>query len=238
MKMFRYMKTEFSIILLLCFLSFSIGCSHREIAMAGASLKDGPSLRIAVLPFQQIFPEDLQKGAVESPLTGAIFDAVKPSGSPESMLEEGFLRYLEKSRQNLAVVAGERVAAVFRNISSSSMKLSLRKALCEAGKELGADLVVVGYLYRFRELQGESFSAERPASVAFEIVLLQAADGKVLWRGIFDRTQRSLMENLLQAASFYHGTGRWMKAEELAAQGLEEVTKTFPAFPQHLKTEG
>ena len=205
--------------------------------MADTAVDRGPSLRLAILPFQSIFPADLQKGSVESPLTGAIFDAVKPSGNPEGALEEEFLEYLGKNRPDLTVIAGERVAAVFRNVSTSSMKISLRSALMETGKQLGADLAVVGYLYRFRELQGESFSAEKPASVAFEIVVLRTDNGADVWRGIFDRTQRSLLENLFQFSSFYHGKGRWLKAGELARQGLEEVMKSFPPFPQQLKTE-
>ncbi|MCK9363880.1 MAG: hypothetical protein M0P74_09845 [Syntrophales bacterium] len=236
MEMSRAWKTKFSIVVTLCFL-FSV-CSYADMAMAAAGVDSGPSLKLAVLPFQAIFPADLQKGSVESPLTGAIFEAVKPSGSPESALEEGFLRYLDKNRPDLAVIAGERVTAVFRNVSTSSMKISLRSALIETGKQLSADLVIVGYLYRFRELQGESFSAERPASVAFEIVALRTDNGKDAWRGIFDRTQRSFLENLFQAAAFFQGKGRWLKAEELGQQGLEEVMKTFPLSPQQLNTQG
>jgi hypothetical protein len=221
----------FFIILIPCLLFFVGGCSPAGGRIADTPARHGVSLKIAVLPFQQIFPEDLRKGAVESPLTGAIFDADESSGRPEGLLEEGFLKHLEKNRPDLAVLAGERVAAVFRNVSSSSLKKSLRQALLETAQELGADLVVVGYLYRFRERQGESFSAEKPASVAFEIVMLKADGGTVVWRGLFDRTQRSLMEDIFQISSFLQGKGRWMKAEELAAQGLAEVMVTFPLLP-------
>lgn len=205
------------------------GCSHADNKNINLSTGSNLPVRMAVLPFQQILPEDLQKGAVESPLTGAIFDAAKPLGSPEAILEREFLKVL-RSRPDLAVVDGESAGPVFRAVSSSSMRMSLREALCAAGKELGVSFIIVGYLYRFRELQGESFSAEKPASVAFEIAMLNVADGKVVWRGIFDRTQKSLMENLLQSSSFLRGRGKWMRAGELAQQGLEEVMKTFPLF--------
>jgi len=233
-------RKKFTVIFGICFVFFFAGCSRADSTIPDVSVKRETLLKIAVFPFQQIFPEDLQKGAVESPLTGAVFDAVKSSGNPEGILEERFRGYLEKNRHEFDFIAGERAAAVFRKVSTSSMKISLRSALCEAGKELGADWVVAGYLYRFRELQGESFSAERPASVAFEIVMLNVDDGKVVWRGSFDRTQRSLLENLFQAASFFQGRGRWLKAESLAAQGLQEVMKTFPVYPhpQDSDTEG
>lgn len=213
---------------LIVFIVLLVGCAPKEPYVLDDSLKNISSLKVAVLPFLPIFPEDLTRGAVESPLTGAIFDAARPSGAPESELEKEFLQHLDKMRPGVTCISGEETSLVFRRISSSSLKSSLRQALCETGRELGADTVIVGYLYRFRELRGESFSAERPASVAFEIVMLTTGDGRVVWRGIFDHSQKSLMENIFQLSSFYKGHGRWMTARKLASQGLEEVMKTFP----------
>lgn len=220
-----FLSVVFSMVVFIVLLA---GCAPKEPYVLDDSLKDIPSLRVAVLPFLQIFPEDLAKGAVESPLTGAVFDAARPSGAPENELEKEFLQYLNNMRPGVTFVSGDETSVVFRRISSSSMKNSLRQTLCETGRELGADVVIVGYLYRFRELRGESFSAESPASVAFEIVMLAVSDGRVVWRGIFDRTQKSLMEDIFQLSSFYKGHGRWMTARKLASQGLEEVMKTFP----------
>lgn len=205
------------------------GCSHADNQNLHLSSGSRLPVRMAVLPFQQILPEDLQKGAVESPITGAVFDAAKPLGSPEAILEREFLKALG-NRPDLVVIDGESASPVFRIVSSSSMRLSLREALCAAGKQMDVSFIAVGYLYRFRELQGESFSAEKPASVAFEIVMLNVADGKVVWRGIFDHTQKSLMENLFQSVFFWRGRGKWMRAEELLQRGLEDVMKTFPHF--------
>jgi hypothetical protein len=99
------------------------------------------------------------------------------------------------------------------------------------GSELGAEGIVTGHVYRFRERKGEPYAAEQPASVAFEIHLLRVEDGVLVWRGSFDRTQSALMENLLQAPSFYREKGRWVTAEELAEEGLELMLKTFPGLP-------
>ena len=38
------------------------------------------------------------------------------------------------------------------------------------------------------------------------------------------------MEDLLQFASFYRGKGKWVTAEELAGEGMEQVLKTFPGL--------
>lgn len=179
-----------------------------------------------MLPFQQIVPEDLLSGAVRCPLCGMIFSAAKAVGSPETVVEARFLEQLEKSKPKFSVIAGERVAGVYRRVSTASLKTPLRQILRDVGSELGAEGIVIGYVYRFRERKGEPFAVEKPASVAFEIHLIRVEDGVLVWRDAFDRTQSSLMENLLQVSSW-----RWVTAEELAVGGLEQVLKTFPGLP-------
>ena len=218
-------------ILILCFLQSILGCHHRQ--DEGSPVPEGKIVfdRIAVVPFQQIIPEDIHRDVVRCPLCGTIFSAAKATGSPETFMEERFLEYLTASKPKLNIIAGERVAGAYRRISTASLKDPLRQVLRDVGDELGAEGIVLGYVYRFRERKGESFAVERPASVAFEIHLIRVEDGVLVWRGAFDRTQSSLMEDLLQVSSFFREKGRWVTAEELAAGGLKEVLKTFPGLP-------
>jgi hypothetical protein len=178
-----------------------------------------------VVPFQQMASEEAQSGAVRCPLCGAIFSAAKTVGTPEAVVEARFLELLEKGKPKFSVISGERVAGVFRRVSMESIKNPLRQILRDVGGELGAEGVVVGYVYRFRERKGETFSVEKPASVAFEIHLIRVEDGALVWREAFDRTQSSLMEDLLQVSSW-----KWVTAEELAVGGLKHVLKTFPGL--------
>jgi hypothetical protein len=208
-----------------------LGCHHRE--DSSILLPDGNIVfdRIAVIPFQQVAPaEEAVSGAVPCPICGMIFDATRSAGSPEAVLETLFLEQLNQKRPKFNVVAGERVAGVFRRISSDSLTVSLREVMREVGNEMEAEGVVIGYVYRFRERKGVSYTVEQPASVAFEIHLLRVSDGKLVWRGSFDKTQSSLMENLLQFASFFRGKGKWVTAKELTGEGVEQVLKTFPGL--------
>ncbi|MCK7507368.1 MAG: hypothetical protein MZV70_27215 [Desulfobacterales bacterium] len=91
-------------------------------------------------------------------------------------------------------------------------------------------MLAVGYVYRYRERVGYDYSAERPASVAFEIHLISAKDGSTLWRGIFDKTQKSLMEDVFQVSSFFKGGAKWLTARELTKLGVDEVFSTFSGF--------
>ena len=93
-----------------------------------------------------------------------------------------------------------------------------------------ADGIVVGYVYRFRERKGYPYSVKRPASVAFEIHLVRVKDGAIVWRGNFDKTQTSLMENLLQMSWFFREGGQWVTAEELAREGVERLLDTYPGI--------
>jgi hypothetical protein len=221
----------FFTILIPCLLLSILGCHHRQ--DAGIPTPEGMVVfdRIAVVPFEQIIPEDLHNSAVRCPLCGAIFSAAKAVGRPETIVEAHFLEQLQQSKPKFSIIAGERVAGAYRRVSAASLKIPLRQVLRDVGSELGAEGIVTGYVYRFRERKGEPYAAEQPASVAFEIHLHRVEDGVLIWRGSFDRTQSSLMENLLQVLSFYREKGRWVTAEELAEEGLEQVLKTFPGLP-------
>ena len=118
-------------------------------------------------------------------------------------------------------------AILQRKVNPSELKI-----LRTFGKQLDADAILYGKLYRFRERVGSEYSAKSPASVAFSLILVRVSDGRVLWRHSFDETQQALTENLFNW-KFYKSEGmRWVTAEELAAYGLkraiEELEKALP----------
>jgi hypothetical protein len=60
--------------------------------------------------------------------------------------------------------------------------------------------------------------------------MINPSDKSIIWRGIFDKTQKSLMEDLFQISSFFRGGGKWLTAEQLSKQGMDEIFKKFPGF--------
>jgi hypothetical protein len=187
--------------------------------------------RVVVLPFQRLVAEGMEAGVVSCPVCGMIHEAGPLPDEAEDVLESLFLEQVRQRHPRLGIIAGERVAGVYRRVSLGSFRASMRNVAHEVGNELGAEGVVVGYLYRFREREGTSYTVQRAASVGFDIHLLRVSDGALVWRGHFDRTQASLMEDLLQIASFYRGKGRWVTAGELAQEGVSQVLKSFPGIP-------
>ena len=220
-----------ALFLLCLLLPMIMGCHSR--GDSGGPVPEGKIVfdTVAVAPFQQVAPEEAASGAIRCPLCGLIVNATRSPGSPETIVETVFLAQLDKKRPQFNVIAGERVAGVFRRISTDSLTAPLRQVLRDLGKELGAEGVVAGYVYRFRERKGVSYAVEQPASVAFEIHLLRVSDGALVWRGTFDKEQSSLMEDLLQFASFFRGKGKWLTAEELTGEGIEQLLNTFPGLP-------
>jgi len=138
------------------------------------------------------------------------------------------------SDKRYELVSPGQAKGVIANIVSTDLDVNLepRKFCQEVGKTFRADAVLVGYIYRWREREGTDYSVNRPASVAFDLHLVRPADGAVLWRGKFDKTQHSLSENLLDAQLFFQGGGRWMTAEKLAMIGLKKLLSEMPGEPK------
>ena len=119
-------------------------------------------------------------------------------------------------------------ASDFSRIASSHPQWTDREVYLEIAKALSADAVLGGHVYRWSERQGTDYAASQPVSVAFDIYLMAAADGVILWKARFDKTQISLSENILDLKTFLKAKGRWMTARELAEIGLGEFADSFP----------
>jgi hypothetical protein len=98
----------------------------------------------------------------------------------------------------------------------------------KVGKILGANLMAVGSVWKYRERVGGAGAVSSPASVAFALHVVEVESGKILWSKSFAQTQRSLSENLLDAKAFFEQGAKWLTADELASFGVKEILKEFP----------
>ena len=110
--------------------------------------------------------------------------------------------------------------------------LSLAKKL---GQLVDADMVVVGIVWRYRERGAVEGRPDSGASVAFAIYVIEAASGRLLWRGLFDATQQTVLEDLFQARKQIRMGLRWLSADELASHGVSEL---FNQWPPHIRPVG
>ena len=184
--------------------------------------------RLVIIPFEDNIPEDEMGRMMSCPLCGAIFQTEKYTRADGAKVEDLFAEGLRES-QRFTIVNSDNVAEVYRRVGAT-FKGPLIEKLKIVGSELGADGVLFGYIYRYRERKGYYYSVEKPASVAFDVHLIRASDGLIVWRGAFDKTQMSLMENLFQLSSFFRWGLKWITARELAEEGVTEILQTFPGI--------
>lgn len=193
-----------------------------------AKIVDKNVTRIAVMPFQTVVPEE-DSSTVQCPICGSVNSSGAIVKGSEKILE-GIVTDKLRDFRGVEIIPQERVAGVYRRVSADFLKQPLLQVFQKAASELHADVMVAGFLYRYRERVGYDYSAERPAAIAFEIHLIAVKDGSTIWRGIFDKTQKSLMEDVFQASSFFKGGAKWVTARQLTKLGVDDVFKTFSGF--------
>jgi hypothetical protein len=209
------------ILILLLVLPFLAQCEETDVPVVKS---------LAVIAFQPLLPAE-GSTMVVCPLCSTGFSGGKIEKGAEKLVQESFIDKLRDFNQ-VKVMPPEKVMAVYNRVVAESLKKPLLDVLTKVGTELQADIIVVGYVYRYTERIGYDYSVERPASVAFEIRLLNVKDGSTIWRGVFDKTQKSLMEDLFQTSSFFKGGAKWLTASQLAKLGIDEIFKTFPGVEQ------
>lgn len=178
---------------------------------------------VALLPFANaaaLYGEDQQ---VRNPLTSKVFaTGVVPAEAPGVLTRILSDQLAAKSDSHIMPPeesVGERAALI-----SEAMVASERRLVAALGRRLEADAVLMGTLYRYRERVGLKYSADTPAAVTFDLLLLDSASGRVVWSQSFDEEQLPLSENLLKIGTFIKDRGRWLTAAQLSARALDEMT--------------
>lgn len=195
------------------------------------STEERPSLprldSVVVIGFRAAMPEGDKPKAVRNPVTGGAFSASPVSAEVVNKMTAKLFEGVRKVADCELISPGKARGVYSRLISSDSERTQF-EILQQIGQEFSADAVLVGYLYRWRERVGSDLVADQPSSVAFDLSLIRSEDGAILWREKFDKTQKSLSENLFEWNTFVRGRGRWMTAEKLAVFGLEGMLSRIP----------
>ncbi len=182
---------------------------------------------LLVVPFKDLSKVYGENRNVRCPLSGNVFMAGPvPDRAPETLTRH--LRSLLASETDFRLLTAPPEAG----LEEAAMKqrggtLAEGRLLTRAGRMAGADLVMAGHIYRYRERVGNGFSVESPASAAFDLHLIRVRDGRLLWTGYLDETQHSLSENLFLFEIFLEREAKWLTVEELALSGLKHVVEPF-----------
>ena len=206
---------------------FVLGCASTLPAPAPETIPALNIKSVVVLPFNKSTERCENGMSVRCPVCGAIFQTGPVEIGAESFMTEQLVA-LVTEKTGCTLIPPGTAEGVRSRILAGELQISERGLLVGTGKELRADAVINGTIYRFQQRMGTSLSVDKPASVAFGIHLIRVADSRLIWVGHFDETQQSLSENLFKLASFIKRGGGWLTVEELATFGLRETMATFP----------
>jgi hypothetical protein len=168
--------------------------------------------KVAVMPF---YPDFVQSAEREQ-------RSVTPADSADLVARFATEALLS---QGISAVAPSDLANAFDAQGFPAPRLDPISAGELAAREFGATAVLLGKVTRYRERA----SASKPSSVAFEMTLYTAPEGRKAWVSVFDETQRPLSENLVNARRYPGGGSRWLTAAELARWGAESAIEALPA---------
>jgi hypothetical protein len=187
------------------------GCAGRE-----AIPPLPPESSVAVAEFSQ----------PQSPWTFlAGFSAVEGYEAPEKVLTtmDGLLAELLSERPGIFRDAG--LTNKCEEIVLSELKGSRVSALeywVRTGRCVQADYLIVPHLLYWEERAGGEWSVESPASIIFDLFLIDVDKGVIARRFHFDERQQSLVENVFNVRKFFGRGGKWITTGQMARGGLEE----------------
>ena len=184
--------------------------------------------KLLILPFKDLSSLYGKNVNVRCPLCGNVFSTGDVEIFAVDVLTDRLIAIIKSRKAFELIPSGQAQGAMSVLLSADKSELSERDVLVKIGRALYADAVLVGHIYRFKDRVGMKYSVDSPASVAFDIHLIDISKGNILWVGHFDEIQRSLFENLFKIGTFLKRKGNWITAEEMAVSGLEDVLRTFP----------
>jgi len=184
--------------------------------------------RIVVIGFRPGKPVFKNSSYLRCIISGSTFRGEIVSKEVLDTMAEMLLKELSKKKGLEIIppsVVEETFLDVYNVIDNTSKKGLLLEYLRQIGITFDADAVMIGHVFRWEERVGSDFAAAKPASVSFDLHLIDTENGKVVWTKEFNKTQQSLTENLLGIKIFVKGKGRWLTAKGLAGIGISEMIK-------------
>jgi len=219
-------------LLLVCGL-MTAGCSSTPVT--ARSVASAAGIRsVLIVPYTDLTDVFGESGLIQCPLNPKYFEAGSTIEGAEETLTGLTQRKLIQTRDFQAGLWSERIAEIAVDRGRFNQE---RQFAVQVGRQSGADAVLIGYVYRFRQRVGEKYGAESPAAVSFSLHLLRTETGDDIWYGFFEEAQQALTENLFRLPLFLERGATWQTAEELAQYGLKELWKTFPEKASDTETD-
>jgi hypothetical protein len=179
--------------------------------------------RVLVLPFVDMAQPFGENAGVRSPISGKMFVAGRLAINAVDTMTHVLLRGLEHQFPDRRVSLAEHARITSAMTLGMTAQAELIDAVQKAGRDDHADVVMLGFLYDYKERLGLDYGVEEPASISFELNLVDTSTGRLIWQWHFTEKQQSLDQNLFHLKKFLQRKGRWITAREMAANAVSEA---------------
>jgi hypothetical protein len=186
--------------------------------------------RLAILPFLAAQTEEPGRGAL-CPICKGVYG----KGDIAPGVQRTLTRLLNQKMEavgTFSVLPSVQVEEAFSLLDKRALEERPLATFIQLGKRLESDYIFIGFVFRFEERVGSSIGVEKPASVGYDLHLIRLRDGRTVWTGKFNETQRPLSENILNLGSFLRRKASWLTAEELASVGMDEALMKLPRIKE------
>jgi len=201
--------------------------TNRAVAQSRAETINIQWEKIGVMPFFKGRPSADTGETLICPICELSFKSENIKDGADRAITSYVQESLERRYRDKVIALGE-VSRVYQEIPRDDTRDTLRSLAQKIGEALGADFMIAGTVWRYRERIQESMGPGMGASVAFDMYLIEVSGGKTVWKKRFDETQRPLTEDIRGAKILVKKGARWLSADELARYRVEEVFKRFP----------
>ena len=187
--------------------------------------------RIAVMPFFRGLPDtrlnEPIKRLLYCSMDNLCFNIKEIRGNADELLT-GYLHDAIQPRYGEALIPLQIVRPAYSALPKNPATDTPQSLAVALGRKLQADHVMVGTVWRYQQLVGSAEAADKPASVAFALYLLNVETGNPVWEATYEKTQQPLSQNVLNIKEFFNMGARWLTADELAQYGIKQVLGVAP----------
>jgi len=194
-------------------------------------LKERRVRRIAIVPFATDLYVERTKGSFEPVATclleGRRFEAGRVPEKAPAEVTASFVQQLTLRGGYELVLPGQ-TQAYLAGRGLDPGVLDPAAFFTAVGRGLAVDAVLAGNVLRYDELKGSAYGAERSASVAIDVHLMDARTGGLLWEATYRETQSALSDNVGSLGTVVQRGAKFLTANQLASWAVEQIMVEFP----------
>ena len=209
-------------LILCCIFLLLCSCSHKNVKKKNEVSIKKPA-RVYIPPFRYLKTSKnftnlnikIEKNTIKYSYNYELLDLIVRD------LAQKFYIKLKNTRKDYKPVSIDDVENVFE---APANKIPLNQIV----QRFKIDYIINGYIIKFVEREGNSFSVKVPAEVYFIITMTNPNTGDIIWYTQYHEKQESLSSNLLYFYKFFKRKGKWVSVLELTESAFNKIISELP----------